>query len=349
MAVKFTAVAAATLAAGTPAEGEYVRTTDTKKLYMGDGATQGGILIGPVAAGTGDVTVSGTPADGQIAIWTDGDTIEGDSALSFATATDTLSIAASGNLAFGTVTVLDDNAGTMTLSNVDALDATTEATIEAAIDTLANLTSIQGCTVTLADAGADAILGWDDSAGAYENLTQDEVRAIAGLAITDSPQFAGINLGDAADTTITRTGAGAIAVEGTAVLLSGGALGTPQSGILTNCTGLPTTGVSNSVNDQSSQTSYELAAADKNKTVILSSSSAVTVNVDSDGITWALNDQVHFLNLGSGAVTIQGGGTTPVTIHKASDQTAVLAQYKAATLVFESDSAATLVGGMGGA
>lgn len=348
MAVKFTAVAAATLAAGTPAEGEYVRTTDTKKLYMGDGATQGGILIGPVAAGTGDVTVSGTPADGQIAIWTDGDTIEGDSALSFATATDTLSIAASGNLAFGTVTVLDDNAGTMTLSNVDALDATTEATIEAAIDTLANLTSIQGCTVTLADAGADAILGWDDSAGAYENLTQDEVRAIAGLAITDSPQFAGINLGDAADTTITRTGAGAIAVEGTAVLLSGGALGTPQSGILTNCTGLPSTGVTNSVNAQTG-TTYTVVATDVGKTITLSNASPVTVTVDSNNITFSSGQQIHFLNLGAGAVTIQGGGTVAVTISQAANQTAVLAQYKGATLHFTGDTTAVLIGGMGAA
>lgn len=42
-----------------------------------------------------------------------------------------------------------DASGTLTLQNVDALDATTEDTIEAAIDTLLNLTSIQGYTVTL--------------------------------------------------------------------------------------------------------------------------------------------------------------------------------------------------------
>jgi len=40
----------------------------------------------------------------------------------------------------GTV-ILSDSSGTMTLSNVDALDATTEATIESAIDTLSNLTT----------------------------------------------------------------------------------------------------------------------------------------------------------------------------------------------------------------
>lgn len=100
-------------------------------------------------SGSGDVSKVGTPADGQIGVWTGDGTIEGDSALTFDTSSDTLTIAASGNLAFGAVNVLDDNAGTMTLSNIDALDATTVATIEAAIDTLANLTSIQGQSVTI--------------------------------------------------------------------------------------------------------------------------------------------------------------------------------------------------------
>lgn len=96
-----------------------------------------------------------------------------------------INMSASTDLAFNGTAILSDSAGTMTLSNVDALDATTEATIESAIDTLANLTSIQGVTVTLADAGADAILGWDDTAGAYENLTQAEVLAIIGNAAAD--------------------------------------------------------------------------------------------------------------------------------------------------------------------
>lgn len=134
------------------------------------------------AAGGGDVTKVGTPADNQIGVWTGDGTIEGDSALTFDTTTDTLAIAASGNLAFGAVTVLDDNAGTATLSNIDALDATTEATIEAAIDTLANLVSVQGRTVTLADAGADALFGWDDSASAYQNLSAADARTALGLS-----------------------------------------------------------------------------------------------------------------------------------------------------------------------
>lgn len=48
-----------------------------------------------------------------------------------------------------------------------------------------------------------------------------------------------IELGAASDTTIARSGAGAITVEGVQVILSGAALGTPASGVLTNCTSLP--------------------------------------------------------------------------------------------------------------
>jgi hypothetical protein len=139
-------------------------------------------------AGSGDVIKVGTPVDGQIGVWTGDGTIEGDSALTFDTTTDSLVIAVSGNLLFGAVTVLDDNAGAMTLSNIDALDATTEATIEGAIDTLANLVTVQGLTVTLADAGADAIFGWDDSASAYQNLSASDARTALGLVIGTNVQ-----------------------------------------------------------------------------------------------------------------------------------------------------------------
>ena len=44
-------------------------------------------------------------------------------------------------LTVGSSVPFSDSSGTLTLQNVDALDATTEATVEAAIDTLSNLTS----------------------------------------------------------------------------------------------------------------------------------------------------------------------------------------------------------------
>jgi hypothetical protein len=60
------------------------------------------------------------------------------------------------------------------------LELADETALEALLDTLPNLTSIQGRTVTLADAGANAIFGWDDTAGAYENLSQSEVHGVIG-------------------------------------------------------------------------------------------------------------------------------------------------------------------------
>lgn len=45
-------------------------------------------------------------------------------------------------LIVGTSTPFSDSAGTLTLQNIDAIDATTESTIEAAIDSLVNLTTV---------------------------------------------------------------------------------------------------------------------------------------------------------------------------------------------------------------
>lgn len=56
--VKFTTVTDATRSGGTPADGEYVWTSDTKKLYRGDGTTSGGNIIGAQNAFS-TVSVSG--------------------------------------------------------------------------------------------------------------------------------------------------------------------------------------------------------------------------------------------------------------------------------------------------
>lgn len=120
-------------ATGTPGSGNYLR---------GDGTWA-------TPAGSGDVSKVGAPADGQIGVWTGDGTIEGDASLTFDTTDDTLVVAASGKIGFGAVDILTDSSGTTTLNAIDAVDATTESTVETAIDTLANLTSIQGQSVTV--------------------------------------------------------------------------------------------------------------------------------------------------------------------------------------------------------
>jgi hypothetical protein len=66
-----------------------------------------------------------------------------------------------------------------------------------------------GTDVPVADGGT----GSSTAAGAATNL---------GLGTGDSPQFTAVNIGHASDTTVTRSGAGDIAVEGNALYRAGG-------------------------------------------------------------------------------------------------------------------------------
>lgn len=110
-------------------------------------------------AGTGDVNKVGTPVNNQVGVWTGDGTIEGDASLTFDGTN--LNLATAKNLQIAGATVLADAAGTTTLSNIDALDATTEATIESAIDALSNvaLTSATITTSLVPTANDGAALG----------------------------------------------------------------------------------------------------------------------------------------------------------------------------------------------
>lgn len=115
----------------------------------------GSAWVNTTVAGSGDVTAASNFGTDNVLVRSDG-TSKGVQAtgITVADTTDAMSgmgsitIDASGSLAIGAATILSDSAGTTTLNNIDALDATTEATIEAAIDTLSNLTSAPSLSIT---------------------------------------------------------------------------------------------------------------------------------------------------------------------------------------------------------
>jgi hypothetical protein len=149
------------------------------KLYLTDTAltpaANDGTALGTTSLGFSDLHL----ASGGVINWVNGEiTLTETDANTLTLAGATLVLPASSGLTIGASNPFSDSAGTLTLQNVDAIDSFTESTIEAAIDTLPNLTSIQGRTVTLADAGADRIFGWDDSADAYVNLSVADATAV---------------------------------------------------------------------------------------------------------------------------------------------------------------------------
>jgi hypothetical protein len=92
--------------------------------------TTGALNSGSITSGFGSIDI------GSSALSTTG-TITGPSGTWDSGGVD---IAASDSYAVAGTAILSDSAGTMTLSNIDAIDATTETTLESAIDSLSNLT-----------------------------------------------------------------------------------------------------------------------------------------------------------------------------------------------------------------
>lgn len=103
--------------------------------------------LGGGGGGGGDVTKVGTPVNNQLGVWTGDGTLEGTSDLTYDGTS--LNLITAKNFQIAGSTVLADASGTTTLSNINALDSTTESTIESAIDSLSNLSTIQGHTFNL--------------------------------------------------------------------------------------------------------------------------------------------------------------------------------------------------------
>lgn len=98
-------------------------------------------------------------------------------------------------------TVSDGDKGDITVS-----ESGTTWTIDEGVVTNAKMLGMAEATIKGRAAGAGT--------GPVTDLTATQARGALGLATTDSPQFAGINLGHASDTTLSRVSAGVVAIEG---------------------------------------------------------------------------------------------------------------------------------------
>ena len=141
------------------------------------------------------------------------------------------------------------------------------------------------------------------------------------------------------------------------VVISGGALGTPSSGTLTNCTGLPASGVTNTaltLSDTQTATNKILTAPvitytinaqtgttytpdidDSKKIVTCSNASAIAVTIPpNSSVAYAVGTQLTFIQIGAGQVTIgQGSGVTIGSTGATPTAPALRAQYSSATAI----------------
>jgi hypothetical protein len=149
--------------------------------------------------------------------------------------------------------------------------------------------------------------------------TGDQTRASLGLDTTDSPQFAGVNVGHATDTTITRTGAGVIAVEGVEVTTN------TATQTLTNKT-LTDPKITTTENAQTG-TTYTLVLTDASKYVSMSNASANTLTVPpNSSVAFPTGTRLMVQQRGAGSTTIAAGSGVTINV-PTSAPLAIAEQY----------------------
>ena len=189
------------------------------------------------------------------------------------------------------------------------------------------LTSLDGSNIT---SGTVALVrggtGATSASTAASNL---------GLGTSDSPQFTGVNIGHASDTTITRSSAGVIAVEGKIVRTDDVALGTETSGnyvaTITGGDGIVSTGATTG-----ETIDHSLSVDTKTNGGLAIESGKLALKLDDSSITGVLNasdggtgvttglSQLNAGNITSGTVpTIYGGTgvTTGISVLNATNLT----------------------------
>jgi hypothetical protein len=153
-----------------------------------------------------------------------------------------------GGISFNGTDVLTDNgSGSTTLSNIDALDATTESTIESAIDTLANLTSItlDSVNITSMQSSSESFSDNDTSlmtsAAIDDRINAAVVGDITGITITADDTNTIVDTSGNIDIGIKGTTPLSTVIDGTDILVEAAAASASARGVVELATTAETT------------------------------------------------------------------------------------------------------------
>ena len=218
--------------------------------------------------------------------------------------------------AFGAATTLNLGAatGTLTVANTTlaakAITASTTLAVTGATTLTGALAANGGITV--------------DSTNFTVDGTTGAVSTASTLSVTGaSTLLSTLDLGHASDTTIARSAAGVVTIEGVEIVtlsrsqtltnktltsptLTTPVLGTPSSGTLTNCTGLPVSGITASTSTALGVGSIELGHA-TDTTIARSSAGVVTIEGNTILTSGSTASSVQFGSFGVGTAA---SGTT---------------------------------------
>ena len=180
-----------------------------QEITLGSGLSMSGTTLS-VSAGGGNVSTSGSPVTGDYARWASASTIESRTASQ-----------ARGDLGLGSIATQDAANVAITGGYVIGAQVVLESTPS---DTTDGLVWADGVNLAVYSGGVQSRM-----LAAGSNLSEiatygavSTARTNLGVGTGDSPQLAGLNVGHATDTTVTRASAGDIAVEGNVVYRAGG-------------------------------------------------------------------------------------------------------------------------------
>ena len=213
--------------------------------------------------------------------------------------------------------ILSDSSGTMTLKNIDALDATTEATIESAIDTLGSLTAAS----SLATVGTITSGVWQGTPvassyiGSHTHTESDisNLGTAVALVADKLSVFASTTSAELRGVISNETGTGSL-VFATSPTLVTPDLGTPSALVGTNITGTAANLTAGTVTTNANLTGHVTSTG--NATVLGSFTKAQLSAAVSDGTVLYSGDATSYTDAdaiaaveGEGTLVLQSGAT----------------------------------------